>query len=89
MVVKEGYTAAFVDRVDPQKGPAPAASLNVRPPVEDTSQVVRGRVVDGRGKPVKDAVVEQEGVGYRGPGGIGHRFGGPEGWIDAMAVSNE
>jgi hypothetical protein len=89
MVVKEGYTAAFVDQVDPQKGQAPAASLKVRPPIEDLSQVVRGRVVDGQGKPVKDAVVEQEGVGFRGPGGIGHRFGGPDGWIDAMAVSNE
>jgi hypothetical protein len=88
MVVKEGYTAAFVDKVDPQKGPAPAASLKVRPAIEDLSQVVRGRVVDGQGKPVKDAVVEQAGVAYMGRGGIAHRFG-PIDWIDLMAVSNE
>jgi hypothetical protein len=90
MVVKEGYTSAFVDQVDPAKGPAQPASLKPRPPVEDVTQVVRGRVVDGQGKPVKDSVVEQQGVGYRGPGGgIGHRFGGPDGWIDSIAVTNE
>ncbi len=90
MVVKEGYTAAFIDQVDPEKGPAPAASLKARPPVADTSQVVRGRIVDAQGKPVKDAVIEQEGVGYKGPGGgIGHRFGGPADWIDPLTVTNE
>lgn len=90
MVVKEGFTAAFIDQVDPEKGPAPAASLKARPPIADTSQVVRGRVVDAQGKPVKDAVVEQEGVGYKGPGGgIGHRFGGPADWIDPLSVTNE
>lgn len=89
MVVKEGYTAAFVDQVDPAKGPAQPASLKPRPAIEDTSQVVRGRVVDGQGKPVKDAVVEQEGVGYKGRGGgIGHTFGAVD-WIDLMAVTNE
>jgi hypothetical protein len=62
--------------------------LKPRPPVEDTTQVVRGRVVDGKGKPVKDAVVEQDGVGYRGQGGIGHAFG-PRDWIDLMAVTND
>lgn len=84
MVVKEGYSAAFIDQ------PADTAVLKARSAIEDLSQVVRGRVVDGQGKPVKDAVVEQEGVGYKGPGGgIGHRFGGPDGWIDSLAVSNE
>jgi len=90
MVVKDGYTSAFVDQVNPANGPAKPASLKPRPPVEDTSQVVRGLVVDGQGKAVKDAVVEQEGVGYKGPGGgIGHRFGGPDGWIDSIAVTND
>ena len=88
MVVKERYTAAFVDQVDPERGPAQAASLTVRPPVEDVSQVVRGRVVDGQGKPVKDAVVEQEGVGYKSRGGIAHQFG-PADWIDMISVTNE
>jgi hypothetical protein len=89
MVVKEGYTAAFIDQVDPAKGPAQPASLKMRPPVEDMTQVVRGRVVDGQGKPVKDAVVEQEGVGYKGrSGGIGHQFGAID-WIDLVSVTNE
>jgi protocatechuate 3,4-dioxygenase beta subunit len=64
MVVKEGYTAAFIDKMDPAKGPAEVATLKPRPPIQDTSQVVRGLVVDGHGKPVKDAVVEQEGVAF-------------------------
>lgn len=50
---------------------------------------MRGRVVDGHGTPLRDAVVEQEGIGYRGPnGGMGHRFGARD-WIDLMAVTNE
>jgi protocatechuate 3,4-dioxygenase beta subunit len=88
MVVKEGYGSAFIDQVDPQKGPAKVASLKERPPVEDPSQVVRGRVVDAQGKPVKDAVVEQEGVGFQGRGGMGHAFG-PRDWIDLIAVTND
>jgi hypothetical protein len=44
--------------------------------------------VDGQGKPVKDAVVEQEGVGYKGRGGIAHAFGAMD-WIDLVSVTNE
>ena len=46
LVVREGYAAAYVEKVDPAKGPAEKAILKPRPPVQDTSQVVRGRVVD-------------------------------------------
>jgi protocatechuate 3,4-dioxygenase beta subunit len=88
LVVKDGYSAVFVDKVDPVTGPAPVASLKPRTPVEDASQVVRGRVVDGRGNPVKDAIVEQAGVTFRGPRGIGRLFGAID-WIDLVAVSNE
>jgi hypothetical protein len=37
--------------------------------VEDVSQLVRGLVVDPQGRPVPDAVVEQQGVATRGPNG--------------------
>jgi len=86
LVVKDGYSAAFVDKVDPAEGPALTASLKTRPAVEDTSQLVRGRVVDAHGNPVKDAVVEQNGLLMQGGG---RRFGSSDGWIDPMAVSNE
>ena len=88
LVLKDGYSAAFIDKVDPANGPAPAAALKPRPPIEDLSQVVRGRLVDARGNPVRDAIVEQAGVTYRGPRGLGRTFG-PVDWIDLVAVSNE
>src|SRR4029077_3691432 len=87
LVVKDGYSATFIDQVDPAKGPTPTASLKTRAPIADPSQLVRGRVVDAHGSPVKDAVVEQEGVAWRGPHGIGHQFG-PMDWIDLTAVTN-
>ena len=89
LAVKDGFSAAFIDNVDPAKGPAPTASLKPRPPIEDAAQYVRGRVVDSHGTPLRDAVVEQQGVAYRAPnGGVGHRFG-PVDWIDLFAVTNE
>lgn len=46
--------------------------------------------MDVHGRPLRDAVIEQEGVGIRGPnGGMGHSFGGARNWIDEMAVTNE
>jgi protocatechuate 3,4-dioxygenase beta subunit len=61
LVVREGYAAEYVSNVDPAKGPAEKAVLKPRPPVSDASQIVRGLVVDGRGRPLRDAVVEQQG----------------------------
>ena len=55
LVVREGYTAAFVERVDPSHGPAEAAALAPRAPVDDPSRVVRGRVVDQHGRPAPRA----------------------------------
>lgn len=89
LVVKDGYAAAYIDKVDPQDGHASAAVLTTRVSPEDPSQIVRGRVVDVHGEPIADAVVEQQGVATRGPnGGMGHSFG-PVNWIDQMTVTNE
>jgi protocatechuate 3,4-dioxygenase beta subunit len=88
LVVKPQYSAAFIDNVDPAKGPAPTASLKPRPPIEDASQVVRGRVVDTSGTPVKDAVVAQQGITLRGPHGLQQQFGSL-GWIDIVTATNE
>jgi hypothetical protein len=57
LVVHDGYTPTFVNKVDPFAGPA-AAALRVRAPVDDPSRVVRGRVVDPHGTPLRDVVVE-------------------------------
>lgn len=84
LTVREGYSATFVNRVDPEKGPAEAAVLKKRTSPEDPAQVVRGRVVDRQGTPVRDALVEQQGAIF----GRGRAFG-PTGWIDLIAVTNE
>lgn len=88
LVVKDGYIAAYVENVDPAKGPAQTASLAPRAPVADTSQVVRGRVVDAHGGPLRDAIVEEQGVTLHGQYGLMHSFGSRD-WIDRMAATNE
>ncbi len=85
LVVKDGYTAKFVNKVDPVKGPAETAALPVRKPPANPAQYVRGRVVDKHGDPVPDAVVEQQGVVLLG-GGMSF---GLRDWIDPLAVTNE
>jgi hypothetical protein len=88
LVLRDGYSAQYVEQVDPTRGPA-QATLKPRPPVEDVTQVVRGLVVDMHGRVLRDAVIEQEGVGIRGPRGMMHSFGGARDWIDEMAATNE
>jgi hypothetical protein len=89
LVMHDGYGSIFVKKVDPTKGPVETAVLKTRVAPEDPSQVVRGTVVDGHGKPVRDAVVEQQGVSFKRGDGISTRFGGAQGWIDSLAVTNE
>ena len=62
LVVREGYSAKFVNTVDPEQGPAETAVLKKRIPPENRSQIIRGRVLDPRGEPVRDALVEQGGA---------------------------
>jgi Carboxypeptidase regulatory-like domain len=89
LVLRDGYSAKYVEKVDPAKGPAATATLKTRPAIDDEKQVVRGLVVDIHGRPLRDAVIEQQGVTARGPQGVMTRFGNGDGWIDEMAVTNE
>jgi hypothetical protein len=57
LVVHDGYTPAFMKRADPLQGPAATAALAVRTPVDDPRRVVRGRVTDPQGYPMRNAVV--------------------------------
>jgi hypothetical protein len=90
LVVRDGYSSTYVPKVDPEKGPAETTVLKPRAAIEDTTQVVRGLVVNAHGNPVKEAVVEQQGVTFKGPDGrVGTRFGGAMDWIDQIAVTND
>ena len=83
LVASEGYGAKFVNKVDPQKGPAEPAVLQKRVPPEDPAQIVSGKVVDSHGEAVPDALVEQQGAML----GDSQRYG-PTDWIDLIAVTN-
>jgi hypothetical protein len=84
LIVREGYSTTFVNRIDPQKGPAETAVLKKRIPLKKPAQVIRGRVVDRKGVPVRDALVEQQGAIL----GQTQSFG-PVGWNDLIAVTND
>ncbi len=88
---EEPIQGGLCQQVDPLKGDAHDAVLPVKRDTEDPSQTVRGRVTDAFGGPVRDAVVEQQGVTYKGPRGVGRAFGPNESpdWIQPLAATNE
>lgn len=88
LVVKNGYKPVFIETVDPSKGPANDAVLKPKAAAPDSSQTVRGRVLDDHGTPVRDAVVEQQGITFSGGG----RSFGPDDspdWIQPLAATDE
>jgi protocatechuate 3,4-dioxygenase beta subunit len=90
LVVKDGYAATWIQKVDPLKGEATPVAVNARTPIEDLRRVLRGKVVDANGTPVPDALVEGIGAIYGGANGQpGGRFGGgPIFWSDVQAISD-
>ena len=90
LVVRDGYSATFIKNVDPLQGGADDAIVKTRMSPENPAQFVRGQVVNAHGRPVRDAVVEQQGVTYRAKedGRMRTSFG-PLNWIDLVAVTNE
>jgi protocatechuate 3,4-dioxygenase beta subunit len=90
LVVRDGYSATFIKNVDPLKGAVDNAVIKTRTSPENPAQFVRGQVVNAHGRPVRDAVVEQQGVTYRAKedGQVRSAFG-PIHWIDLVAVTNE
>ncbi len=85
LVVRDGYTPVFVKKVDPSHGPAETAALARRPVVDDPDRVVRGRVVDPNGQPLRAAVIEPEGI--YAPPGDSLWYGTIEG-LEPIAVTN-
>lgn len=87
LFVQDGYIPAFVDRVDPSKGPAPTVAMKVRTAIQDPGRVVRGRVTDSHGVPVRDAVVGPQGVLVVVEGHERATYGTVEG-LEPAAVTN-
>lgn len=86
LIVHDGYTPTFLKKIDPLEGPAATVVLTARKSAGDSSRVVRGRVVDSRGNPVRDAVVTSQGILL--PQGGETIYGTPAG-LDPIAVTNE
>lgn len=57
LVVREGYKPAFVEKVDPFKGPIRAELTPIDKDRLKDGHFVRGRVLDGDGKPVVGAEI--------------------------------
>ncbi len=87
LVVRDGYTPAFVKKVDPLNGAAPDAVLSPRPPVNDPARVLRGRVVDAHGRPLRDAAVQPQGIQTERNGQPASIYGTIQG-LDPVAVTN-
>lgn len=87
LVIRDGYTATFVKKVDPSHGPAETATLAPRAAVDDPARIVRGRVVDSHGQPLRAAVVEPLGVDEVSERGRMSRYGTIDG-LDPVAVTN-
>lgn len=84
LVVRSEYTPAFVQKVDPVQGPAATAALAVRGLLDDPARVVRGRVVDPHGDPMRGAVVTPFAIQV----GDTSMYGNPPG-LDPVAATND
>jgi protocatechuate 3,4-dioxygenase beta subunit len=89
LVVRDGYFSEFVKSVDPLQGPAPNAILKTRQPVNDPQMAVRGRIVDFRGRPLRDAIVQPKGILYNDEKRGRIAAYGTVGGLDLIAVTND
>lgn len=89
LVVRDGYQPGFVRKVDPSLGSPITAVLAPREKINDPKRVVRGRVVDTMGQPVRDAVVEPVGILFNNEGGHHVALYGTIAGLEPIAVTNE
>ncbi len=62
LAVRDGFQPTFIKAVDPSSQSVATAVLMARVAATSPEEVVRGRVVDDHGRPVRDAVVEPVGL---------------------------
>jgi hypothetical protein len=84
LFVHDGYGPVSIKKVDPSNGPPTTAVLSIRSAVEDPTRMVRGRVVDEGGNPVRDVAVQPQGI-TRNRGALIGTIPG----LDPLAVTND
>jgi uncharacterized GH25 family protein len=84
LIVRDGYGPVSIKKVDPSNGPPTTAVLNIRPTVDDPTRMVRGRVVDASGNPMRDVAVQPQGIASNQGALIGTIPG-----LDPLAVTND
>jgi protocatechuate 3,4-dioxygenase beta subunit len=87
LVLRDGSVPALLQKVDPAKGTVPTASLKSRQDVAGLS-VLRGHVVDTHGRPLRDVIVEPQGLASTRNGEPMSIYGTIDG-LDPFAVTNE
>jgi hypothetical protein len=88
LIVDDGYLPTFVEKVDPLK-PAPTAALKLREAVTDPNRLVRGVVLDAHNRPIRDAVVQPQGILSDMPNGKKGSTYGTVAGLDPVAVTND
>jgi len=85
LVIRDGYNATFINKVDPAQQPAATAALTQRAPVNDPTRLVRGRIIDPAGQPMRAAVVMPRGLETA----EGSMYGTSLPGLEPIAVTNE
>jgi Carboxypeptidase regulatory-like domain len=83
LIVRNGYVPVIIRKVDPSSGVPTTAVLTIRL-TGDPLLMIRGRVVDANGNPLRDVVVQPHGVESKKGMMIGHV---PD--LDPVLVTNE
>jgi uncharacterized GH25 family protein len=86
LVLREGSAPTLIKKVDPAKGITARAELKPRTDLSGFS-VLRGHVVDTHGRPVRDAVVQPQGIATIRDGKPASIYGTVDG-LDLFAVTN-
>jgi uncharacterized GH25 family protein len=88
LVIKENYVPKYVEKVDPLEQKV-ITKIKPRQLPSDTTQIVRGRVLDMSGNPVVNATIAPDMVHFKTKDGkVSGRGGAVEG-LDPLAVSNK
>jgi hypothetical protein len=87
LVLRDGSVPALLKKVDPANGSVPTAALKSRQDVAGLS-VLRGHIVDTHGRPLRDVIVQPQGIATTKNGEPMSVYGTIDG-LDPFAVTNE